>query len=201
MPSHLRHPMVLTLVGLIVILVPGLVFLAQAYAEARDRYFDPSLPAVPTDRQIAKIVESLSSAESQLRVAGSVYEPSPPPRSGVVRADLVRDEEDAASLLAVLRHDVSCSTCNNLQVAVLIGLANGKKIQSVRPLEPWELSGQPLDPTPFLNQFTGHVPGEKLVVGENVDGITGATLTVDAFLYELQVLGEWVSAESLNSSG
>ena len=114
---------------------------------------------------------------------------------------MLRDTEGEPSLLVTLRHDVSCSTCNNLQVAVHVGLDDWK-IRSVYPLEPWELSGKSMDPTPFLSQFSGRLAGERTVVGENIDGITGATLTVNAFLHELQVLGQWRNdAKSLASAG
>ena len=54
-----KHPTVLTLSGLIALLTAGLVVLTDEFQERRDRYFDASLPSVPTDRQIAKIAGSV----------------------------------------------------------------------------------------------------------------------------------------------
>ena len=92
MVSYLKHPMVLALTGLIAVLVPGLALLTQAFDEARDRYFDSSLPAVPTETEIAAIARRLSPEETVLRLTGNVHAPDSPLRSGLVRVDAATDD-------------------------------------------------------------------------------------------------------------
>lgn len=188
---HLRHPILLALVGFIVVLVPSLVALALAYDEARDRYFDPTLPAVPKHGEMGSIARRLAPAGSQWKVVRTLHVPSPPPRSGVVRVDLVQDEAGEARLLAIVRHDISRETCTNLLVAVLISL-DDRRILAVQPLERWELHGEPLDPTPFLSQLVDRSTSQFVEIIGEIDGITGATLTVEALLHEMKALDAWV---------
>ena len=196
MVSYLKQPMVLALAGLIAVLVPGLTLLAQAYDEARDRYFDSSLPAVPTDREIAAIARKMSREETVLRLTGNVHAPNSPPRSGLVRVDTATDGRGAEYYVAVIRHDIACVTCNNLLMAVLVGTDDGE-IREVVALEPWELRGEPMDPSGFLNQFAGRFLTKNELTRQDVDGISGATLTVNAFLHQMVVLGQWMNDRHL----
>ena len=192
MVSYLKHPMVLALTGLIAVLVPGLVLLGRAYDEARDRYFDSSLPAVPTDKEIAALARRLSPEETVLRLTGKVHVPDSPPRSGLVRVDAATDDRGGEYYVAVIRHDIACATCNNLLMAVLVSTDDGE-IREVVALAPWELRGEPMDPGGFLTQFAGRLlTGDRLTM-QDVDGISGATLTVNAFLHQLMVLGQWMN--------
>ena len=136
MVSYLKHPMVLALTALIAVLVPGLALLARAYEEARDQYFDSSLPAVPTDTEIAVLARRLSPEETVLRLTGNVHAPDSPPRSGLVRVEAATDDRGGEYYVAVIRHDIACATCNNLLMAVLVSTDEGE-IREVVALAPW----------------------------------------------------------------
>lgn len=79
-----------------------------------------------------------------------------------------------------IQEDLRCPVCNN--VRLLVALNADGEIKEIQALEPLELSGEPLpvdDETRFFAQFTSdrneasHEP--FYVLGENIDGITGAT--------------------------
>jgi len=38
----------------------------------------------------------------------------------------------------------------------------------------------------WLKQFIGHTPGKNLIVGKNVDAVSGATVTVNVFTFDIQ---------------
>ena len=38
----------------------------------------------------------------------------------------------------------------------------------------------------WLKQFIGHTPGKNLIVGKNVDAVSGATTTVNTFTFDIQ---------------
>jgi hypothetical protein len=38
----------------------------------------------------------------------------------------------------------------------------------------------------WLKQFVGHTPGKSLIVGKNVDAVSGATATVNTFTFDIQ---------------
>ena len=182
----------LSLIGLVVLLAAVLVILLAAFFAARDRYFDAALPAVPSDRQV---IDLLQQKAPSWRWERQLHRPGPPPRSGVVRADLLRGETGAAGLLAVLRHDIACVLCNDLLVAVLLDPAT-RQIHAVEAMVPWELKGEPLDAAPFLAQLAGRAP-VRMVARRGLDGISGATLSVEGMLHELAVLETWLDETDL----
>ena len=182
----------LSLSGLVVLLAAVLVILLAAFFAARDRYFDSALPAVPSDRQV---IDLLRQKAPSWRWERQLHRPGPPPRSGVVRADLLRGETGEAGLLVALRHDIACVLCNDLLVAVLLDPAT-RRIHAVEAMVPWELKGEPLDAAPFLAQLTGRMP-VRMVAGRDLDGISGATLSVEGMLHELAAVGKWLDEADL----
>ena len=95
--------------------------------------------------------------------------------------------------LVVVREDIACATCRDLLAAVFLH-ADTPRIAGIVPLEAWEMESGPLDPRPFLTQFVGHSVDDSLRVGQQVDGVTGATLTVRAMLQQLRGLRTWLGA-------
>ena len=182
----------LSLTGLLVLLAAVLVILFEAFFAARDRYFDSALPAVPSDRHL---IDLLRQKAPSWRWERQLHRPGPPPRSGVVRADLLRGETGVAGLLVALRHDIACVLCNDLLVAVLLDPGT-RRIHRVEAMVPWELKGEPLDAAPFLAKLAGRAP-VRMVAGTDLDGISGATLSVEGMLHELAALGTWLDETDL----
>lgn len=87
---------------------------------------------------------------------------------------------DPVGYVYEIQEDLRCPVCNN--VRLLVALDSVGQIREIQALEPLELSGDPMpveDETRFFRQFksdrneASHEP--SYVLGENVDGITGAT--------------------------
>lgn len=90
---------------------------------------------------------------------------------------VVFDEQiDTVGYVYEIQEDLKCPVCNN--VRMLVALDDLGRIQDIRVLEPLELYGEPLsveDETRFLRQFKSKRNLHFYVLGENIDGITGAT--------------------------
>ena len=89
-------------------------------------------------------------------------------------------QNDPIGYVYEVQEDLRCPVCNNVRLLVALGAAG--EIREIQVLEPLELSGDPLpaeDGTRFFRQFTSdrnEVSNEAFyVLGENIDGITGAT--------------------------
>ena len=89
-------------------------------------------------------------------------------------------QDDPIGYVYEIQEDLRCPVCNN--VRLLVALDTAGEIKEIQALEPLELSGEPMpveDETGFFRQFTldrEEAPHEpSYVLGENVDGITGAT--------------------------
>ncbi len=87
---------------------------------------------------------------------------------------------DPVGYVYEVQEDLRCPVCNN--VRLLVALDPAGEIKEIQALEPLELSGDPMpveDETGFFRQFTSdrdEAPHEpSYVLGENIDGITGAT--------------------------
>ncbi len=107
----------------------------------------------------------------------------------------MRGETGEAGLLVVLRHDIACVLCNDLLIAVLLDPGT-RRIHAVEAMVPWELKGEPLDAALFLAQLAGRAP-VRMVAGRDLDGISGATLSVEGMLHELAALGTWLDETDL----
>ncbi len=89
-------------------------------------------------------------------------------------------QDDPVGYVYEIQEDLRCPVCKN--VRLLVALEAAGEIKEIQALEPLELSGDPMpveDETGFFRQFTSdrdEAPHEpSYVLGENVDGITGAT--------------------------
>ena len=85
-------------------------------------------------------------------------------------------QDDPIGYVYEIQEDLRCPVCNN--VRLLVALDSADEIREIQALEPLELSGEPLpveDETRFFAQFKSDLSVTSFVLGENVDGITGAT--------------------------
>ena len=185
-------PAVLISCGLILGLTCGVAVLLHLYSEARARRFDPALPALPSATQLLATTRqfdpSLASPDLQL-----LHQARPQPRSGLLQLYRVSDNGLPVYALALVRHDIACSTCRDLLAAVYLD-ASTKEIAGVAPLEAWEKESGSFDPDAFLAQLKGTSLGDSLRLGKDLDGISGATLTVGAMLTELRGLRSWFAS-------
>ena len=192
------QPAVLISCGLILGLAGGVAVLLHLYSQASARRFDPALPELPTATQLLAVTRqfdpSLASIDLQL-----IHEARPLPRSGLLQFYRVSDNGRPVYALALVRHDITCGTCRDLLAAVFL-TASTRQIAGVAPLEAWEKESGSFDPDAFLAQLKGTSLGDSLRLGQDLDGISGATLTVGALLTELRGLGSWFSSRRATES-
>ncbi len=191
-------PAVLISCGLILGLAGGVAVLLHLYSHARALRFDPGLPELPSATQLLPVTRqfdpSLASPDLQL-----IHEARPLPRSGLLQLYRVSDNGRPVYALALLRHDIACGTCRDLLAAVYL-TASTRQIAGVAPLEAWEKESGSFDPETFLGQLKGTSLGDSLRLGKDLDGISGATLTVGAMLTELRGLGSWFASRRATES-
>ena len=189
-----RKPAVLISCGLILGLTGGVAVLLHLNSQARARHFDPALPALPSATQLLAATRqfdpSLASIDLQL-----LHEARPLPRSGLLQLYRVSDKGRPVYDLALVRHDIACGTCRDLLAAVYLD-ALTQEVAGVAPLEAWEKEGGSFAPDAFLAQLKGTSLGDSLQVGQDLDGISGATLTVGAMLTELRGLRSWFTSRT-----
>ena len=187
----IRKPAVLISCGLILGLTGGVAFLLHLYSEASARRFDPALPSATQLLAATRQFDpSLASPDLQL-----IHQARPQPRSGLLRLYRVSDNDRPVYDLALVRHDIACGTCRDLLAAVYL-TASTREIAGVAPLEAWEKESGSFDPEAFLAQLEGTSLGDSLRLGKDLDGISGATLTVGALLTELHGLGSWFATRT-----
>ena len=188
------QPAVLISCGLILGLAGVVAVLFHLYSQASARRFDPALPELPSATQLLAVTRqfdpSLASLDLQL-----IHEARPLPRSGLLQLYRVSANGRPVYALALVRHDIACGTCRDLLAAVFL-TASTREIAGVAPLEAWEKESGSFDPEAFLGQLKGTSLGDSLRVGRDLDGISGATLTVGAMLTELRGLGSWFASRT-----
>ena len=193
-----KQSTVLISCGLILGLAGVVAVLLHLYAQASARRFDPALPELPTATQLLAVTRqfdpSLASPDLQL-----IHEARPLPRSGLLQLYRVSDNGRPVYALALVRHDIACGTCRDLLAAVFL-TASTRQIAGVAPLEAWEKESGSFDPDAFLAQLKGTSLGDSLRLGQDLDGISGATLTVGAMLTELRGLGSWFASRRATES-
>ena len=181
--------MILLFLGLILVLGPGVLVLLHFYAEAEDQHFDSTLPAVPSERKLLAVTRQFN-ADLKNPHLKLMYRPRPAPRSGVVQIFQVQEDTQSVYDLVVVRHDIACSTCRDLLAAVFLE-THTQRMAGIVPLVAWEKESGLFEPEPFLTQLVGYSVHDSLRMGQEVDGITGATLTVRALLHQLGEVRCW----------
>lgn len=194
----IRKPAVLISCGLILGLTGGVAVLLHFYSEASAHRFDPALPALPSETQLLATTRQFdpSLASPDLQV---IHETNPLPRSGLLQLYRVSDNGLPVYALALVRHDIACGTCRDLLAAVYLD-ASTREVAGVAPLEAWEKESGSFDPEEFLAQLQGASLGDSLRLGRDLDGISGATLTVGAMLTELRGLRSWFASRTATES-
>ncbi len=185
-----KHPLYWIYSGLILLLVPAIFMLIGLYEKSLSP--ESPLPRIPPKEVVIHHLVAFDSTASALHLK-EVYQATPAPRSGVLSAyRVVTDEEALAYKLVVVRHDITCPTCRDLLVGILIE-PRENRVAAILPLESWELADGLFDPAAFFAQLSGRVLSEPLVVGRNIDGITGATLSVNALVTQWSQAGTWLA--------
>ncbi len=100
------------------------------------------------------------------------------------------DSEGRMLLARFVFKDIMCGVCTDVHYAYTID-AKGM-IRHIALVLPFELSGTPMDASPFINQFIGRRFDEEFVPGTNVDIISGATMSSKAFIEGVQETAEIV---------
>ncbi len=185
-----KHPLYWVYSGLILLSIPVLIVLVGLYEKSLSP--ESPLPSIPPKEVVLHRLAAFDSTASALHLK-EVYQAVPAPRSGVLAAYRVLTEDEAlAYRLVVVRHDIACTTCRDLLVGIL--LAPGEdRVAGVLSLASWELADGRFDPTAFFAQLIGRLLSEPLVVGEDIDGITGATLSVNALGTQWSQAGTWLA--------
>ncbi len=185
-----KHPLYWVYSGSILLLIPVSIMLLGLYEKSLS--LQSTLPSIPPKEVMLLRLAAFDSTASAFHLK-EVYQATPAPRSGVLSAYRVLTEDGAlAYKLVVVRHDIACATCRDLLVGILIAPGENR-VAGVLPLEPWELADGRFDPTAFFAQLTGRVLSEPLVVGRDIDGITGATLSVNALVTQWSQARNWLS--------
>ncbi len=157
-----------------------------AFEEQRSSY-NPSLPWHPPPQELlVKLNETLGQDVPTLR---SIFFPNRVPASGIIEV-----LEYGDMYAAILREDIACDVCRDLLVAVVFNCLT-REIQDIVPLEPWELQGEPFDPQPILSQF-GLLESDNSNTLLQVDGVTGATKSVEALVRGLDLLYNWTNSHT-----
>ena len=181
-----RIPILLgALLGIVLLLAVGLLMLYQKRAMPV-----AGLPEVPSKQEIASRLEAFNAAWTDIKIQ-EIFVVRPEPRSGVLVVYSVHNNEKEMCYLAAVRHDISCTTCRDLLLGVLLD-PNTNKILGMLPLSPWELETGTYDPTVFLSQFKGQGLGISQWGAKDIDGISGATYSVQATLTQLRELNRWI---------
>ena len=185
-----KHPLYWIYSGLILLLIPAIIVLIGLYKKSLSP--ESPLPRIPPKEVVLHHLAAFDSTASVLHLK-EVYQAMPAPRSGVLSAyRVVTDDEVLAYKLVIVRHDIACPTCRDLLVGILIEPSKDRVV-GVLPLESWELADGPFDPTGCFAQLSGRVLSVPLVVGRDIDGITGATLSVNALVAQWSQAGTWLA--------
>ena len=185
-----KHPLYWIYSGLILLLIPAIIMLIGLYEKSLS--LESPLPSIPPKEVMLLRLAAFDSTASALHLK-EVYQAIPAPRSGVLSAyRVLTDDEVLAYRLIVVRHDIACATCRDLLVGILIE-PREDRVATILSLGSWELADDRLDPTAFFAQLIGRALSEPLVVGQNIDGITGATLSVNALVTQWSQAGSWLA--------
>ena len=68
-------------------------------------------------------------------------------------------------------------------------LPEDSTVKRVFVLDEWEVEGKAVDPTPLLAQLRGRA---AFLLGENVDGISGATYSSTGLVQQLNHARQWI---------
>lgn len=173
------------LLGILLLLAIGLLMLYNKRAMPV-----AGLPEAPSKQDITSRLEAFNAAWTDVKIQ-EVFVARSEPHSGVLAVYSVHNNEQETFYFAAVRHDISCATCRDLLLGVLLD-PNTNKILGILPLASWELETGAYDPTVFLSQFTGQGLGTSKWEAKGIDGISGATYSVQATFTQLRELNRWI---------
>lgn len=175
-----------------VILMLLAISLLALYQQRSMRYLD--LPELPAKRAIVAKIFTAMPTWQDVKLQ-DLYLAHPEPRSGVLVVYSVYDTKQRVGKLVVVRHDIACTTCKDLLLGILFDPVKHKVLR-IFPLESWELETGVYDPTTFLDQFMGRSLEIPDLDNVEIDGISGATYSVQATLSQLREIQNWLIKES-----
>ena len=175
--------------GILVLLAISLLAL---YQQRSTRHLD--LPELPAKRAIVAKIFATVPTWQDVKLQ-DIYLAHPEPRSGVLAVYSVYDTKQLAGKLAIVRHDIACTTCKDLLLGILFDPVKHRVLR-IFPLESWELETGVYDPTTFLDQFRGRSLEIPDLDDAEIDGISGATYSVQATLTQLREIQNWLRKES-----
>lgn len=180
MSVYLLYVVSLAFLGVLVWLYPGE---AERIAAARGSTWQ----GVPDIGQLVKHVAFLGDTQEIEWIPE--YSPVRESRSGVVRSYQLRYAEETYRLV-ILRHDIACAVCRDVLAGAVF--AEDGTVEYVFVLDEWEVEGNAVDPTPLLAQLRGR---EMFRLGENVDGISGATYSSTGLVRQLNRARQWIESQ------
>ena len=180
MRIYLLYVISLAFLGVLAWLYPGE---AERIAAARGPKWQPA----PNVEQLAEQVAFLGDAQAIEWLLE--YSPVREPRSGIVRSYRLHHGE-ATYRLIVFRHDIACPVCRDVLAGAVF--AEDGTVERVFVLDEWEVEGRVVDPTPLLAQLRGRA---AFRLGENVDGISGATYSSTGLVQQLNHARQWIGAQ------
>ena len=175
-----------------VILMLLAISLLALYQQRSMRYLD--LPELPAKRAIVAKIFTAMPTWQDVKLQ-DLYLAHPEPRSGVLVVYSVYDTKQRVGKLVVVRHDIACTTCKDLLLGILFDPVKHKVLR-IFPLESWELETGVYDPTTFLDQFMGRSLEIPDLDNVEIDGISGATYSVQATLSQPREIQNWLIKES-----
>ena len=122
--------------------------------------------------------------------ASVVWEANPEPRTGLVSVLELPATGTPEWRIVVVRHHILCSVCRDVYAAAVYRIVEDELARVVL-LDPWEMEGRTIAVDPFLSQFVGIPRDQRLTTGGNVDGLSGATKSVDGLVERLNEAGAW----------
>ena len=177
MSIYILYIVSLAFLGVLVWLYPGE---AERIAAARGSTWQ----AIPDVEQIAEHVAFLGDTQEIEWLPE--YSPVRESRSGVVRSYRLHHAE-ATYRLVIFRHDIACAVCRDVLAGAVF--AEDGAVERVFVLDEWEVEGKAVDPTPLLAQLHGR---KAFKLGENIDGISGATYSSTGLVQQLNHARQWI---------
>ena len=194
-----KDPVMLAFGVLLVALLPTFFLLASRYQSLDERVRllqpNPFVPAPSPEDLLAQVSQVVSDSTLQLH---QVWAAEPEPTSGLVADYTVLRGDQAVYRLVVFRYDIACSVCRDVLAAALYE-AEGDALVQILLLDDWEVRGERVDTVRFLRQFAGRSVATELVLGANVDGISGATFSAGGLVEELNTAAAWVREHPLET--
>ena len=187
-------PVLVAFWTLIAVSIPTIAELVHHYPSLDERIRDarPLAPLpLPSDLLDLAGVSHPDSGDLALR---QTYKPEPQPRSGIAAAYAVLRADTLESHLLVLRHDIACGKCRDLLVPARYN-PQLSLLQRVALIEPFETEHGPIDSEDFLAQLRDWSLDEAVGLGDDIDGISGATNSTTGLVEQLNAAASWLRAD------